>query len=249
MRIFPFLILLLINQHLFSNQDPSNNDLFKKANLLYKEGKFEESIEHYRKLVDVGVVNGTLFFNLGNSHFRTGKIGYAILYYEKARKFIPRDRELNENLQFVQTFTQDRIENRRPAFLLFLLYGFLELFTFKEVGIFVSIIFSITLVCSILFLLNKQLVFFKNLSISLLVIFLFSFILLFLKFKMVNTKRGIVLVDSADVKSAPSDNATLEFIIHEGTEFQILESIKEWSKIKLKDGKTAWLASNTFGNI
>ena len=100
-----------------------------------------------------------------------------------------------------------------------------------------------------LFILKKSIVLLKNLTISLVVILLFSSFLLFSKMRTVDTKRGIVLVDVVDVKSAPSDDATLEFIIHEGTELLILESTKEWVKIKLKDGKTGWLTANTFGQI
>ncbi|GAH77672.1 unnamed protein product, partial [marine sediment metagenome] len=99
MRIYLFFLLLLLNQNTPLNQEFSNDELFRKGNALYKEGKYEDAIEQYRKIIDGGILNGNLFYNLGNAYFRKGKIGYAILYYEKALKFLPRDRELNENLR------------------------------------------------------------------------------------------------------------------------------------------------------
>jgi len=249
MRIYLFFLLLLLNQNTPLNQEFSNDELFRKGNALYKEGKYEDAIEQYRKIIDGGILNGNLFYNLGNAYFRKGKIGYAILYYKKALKFLPRDRELNENLRFVRSYTQDRIEEEKPPFLIFILYVLLKYISLKELAVFVSIIFSITIICSMFFILKKSFVLIKNLTISLVVILLFSGFLLFSKLRTVDPKMGIVLVDVVDVKSAPSDDATLEFIIHEGTELFILESTKEWVKIKLKDGKTGWLTANAFGQI
>ncbi|TES91073.1 MAG: hypothetical protein E3J87_08595 [Candidatus Cloacimonadota bacterium] len=244
-----YIFFFLLIQNLFSKVDFSNDELFRSGNNLYKEGKYEESLENYKEIIDDGLVNGYLFYNLGNVYFRKGKIGYAILYYEKARKFLPRDREINDNLGFVKTNIQDRIEEKRAPFLLFILYVLLENFSLKEVTFIVSIIFSMTLICSILFFLKKNLHIIKNLSISFLVILSFSCFLLALKLRIVNMKSGIVLVEVVNVKSAPSEDATLEFVIHEGTEFQILESMKEFVKIRLKDGKSGWLTIETFGEI
>lgn len=249
MRIYFLFFLLISSQNLLSKEEFSNDDLLRKGNTFYKEGRYDESIEQYRKIVDNGIVNGYIFYNLGNAYFREGKIGYAILYYEKARKFLPRDRDLIANLHFVKTYTQDKIEEKKPSFLFLIFYWLINKFSLKELIIIVSTIFSLTIICSILIILKKGNPFIKNLIISLLVIFLFSIFVLSLKLNTINIKRGVVLVDVVDVKSAPSDDATLEFVIHEGTSFQILETIKDWSKIKLNDGKTGWLTSNTFEQI
>ncbi|MCK4235262.1 tetratricopeptide repeat protein [candidate division WOR-3 bacterium] len=248
MKAFIIFLLLILNQNLPS-KELSNNELFIKGNSLYREGNYEEAIDQYEKIIKNGLDNGFLFYNLGNAYFKKGKLGYAILYYEKAHNLFPRDREISENLHLVKSFTQDRIEEKKPPFLLFILYVLLNKFSFKELLIFVSIIFSFTFICSILFVLKKTLLLLKNLTISLFVILLLSCLLLSLKIKSVNVKRCIIIEDLINVTSAPSNDATREFVIHEGTEFQIIESINDWVKIRLKDGKSGWINSENIGKI
>jgi tetratricopeptide (TPR) repeat protein len=59
-------------------------DTLQKGNTYYREGAYDKAIEAYEKLVDEGYIGTSLFYNLGNANYRIGKIGYAILYYEKA---------------------------------------------------------------------------------------------------------------------------------------------------------------------
>jgi len=249
MKIFLICFFILVNQDPQPFSEYSNDELFRKGNSFYKEEHYTNAIECYRKIIENGVTNGYLYYNLGNAYFREGSLGYAILYYERAHILLPRDKEINENLSFVKNFRRDKIEKGKPSFLIFILYNLLKKISLEETSIIVSIIFSITLICSILFILKKNLLFLKNLTISMLCILMVFSFLLSLKIKMVNRKIGVALIDKVDVKSAPSHDATLEFVIHEGTEFQILEPVKEWTKIRMDDGKTGWIQSNTSGKI
>ncbi|MGB2050149.1 MAG: SH3 domain-containing protein, partial [Flavobacteriaceae bacterium] len=51
-------------------------------------------------------------------------------------------------------------------------------------------------------------------------------------------------------KSEPNLKSETVFILHEGAKIQILESYKkEWSKIKLIDGKSGWLPNEAFKEL
>jgi tetratricopeptide (TPR) repeat protein len=249
MKNYIFAFLLFVNLNIFSNLNLSNNELFEEGNRSYKNGKYDKAIEYYKKIVDRGVANGYIYYNLGNAYFRNGDIGLSLLYYKKAQKFIPRNKDLIQNIKFVETLTRDRVEMKKPHFLLLIIHNLLNKFTLTEITIFTSIVFSLTFIFLILYSLRKHLLLVKNISLSLIVIFLISAILFATKASEINTERAVVLAEKIDVKTAPSNNATLEFVIHEGTEFEIIESTKEWVKIRLKDGKTGWITSGTFGKI
>ena len=223
--------------------------LLTEGNKLYEEGKYEQAIEKYKNIISSGIHNGYIYYNLGNCYFKTGRIGYSILYYEKALKLIPRDAELIHNLKFVKNLTQDKVVAKKPSFLFFITIQLLNRFSLKEIVSIVSLLFSLTGLFAIFFILQSNIQILKNVTISFLVIFVFSAFLLSLKIKIINKKMGVVTTKVVDVLSAPSQDATLEFTIHEGTELDIIQQLGGWVKVKLLDGKTGWVPENSFSQI
>ena len=59
-----------------------------------------------------------------------------------------------------------------------------------------------------------------------------------------NHKPAIVFSQEALVKTEPNLRSEEAFRLHEGTKVQILDTLKNWKKIKLTDGKTGWISSN-----
>src|SRR6058998_3469343 len=84
--------------------------LFAEANDTYQKGDFVSAERIYKRLVDAGVDSGTLYYNLGNSCFKQKKLGEAIYFWEKARQKLPRDQDLQENLELANLLVVDRIE-------------------------------------------------------------------------------------------------------------------------------------------
>ncbi len=60
---------------------------------------FAKAAQKYQLLVDSGIRNSGLYFNLGNAYLQGGKLGYAIANYERARLLDPADRQVAANLQ------------------------------------------------------------------------------------------------------------------------------------------------------
>ena len=54
------------------------NSLMKSGNELYKNNQYQSAIDEYNKLVKQGYEGTTLYYNLGNAHYRLGKVGFAI---------------------------------------------------------------------------------------------------------------------------------------------------------------------------
>jgi tetratricopeptide (TPR) repeat protein len=74
--------------------------LFYRANEFYQKGAYREAIASYRRVLGLGFESGNLYYNLGNAYFKTGRKGWAILYYEKARNLLPGDSDLRANLNY-----------------------------------------------------------------------------------------------------------------------------------------------------
>ena len=54
-------------------------------------------------------------------------------------------------------------------------------------------------------------------------------------------KSAIVFAQETVIKSEPNNRSSEVFRLHQGTKVQILDTINQWKKIKLSDGKTGWI--------
>jgi tetratricopeptide (TPR) repeat protein len=75
---------------------------FTKANQEYAQGHFKEAISGYEALIRAGQLSATLFYDLGNSYFRSGDFGRAILNYERALALERHHPEATANLQIAR---------------------------------------------------------------------------------------------------------------------------------------------------
>ncbi len=63
---------------------------------------FERSAEKFQVLVDSGISNGPLFFDLGNACWQAGRLGRAIAGYRQALAWMPGDPTVRANLRFAR---------------------------------------------------------------------------------------------------------------------------------------------------
>ena len=82
----------------------------KEGNKAYSEGKYEDALTYYSKILKNDFEGGELYFNLGNTYYKLDEIGKSIYYYEKALKFIEGDETLEQNLEIARLKIIDKIE-------------------------------------------------------------------------------------------------------------------------------------------
>src|SRR3989344_6976224 len=73
---------------------------FTVANELYKKGSYAGAAKVYEAVRAGGYHSGALNFNLGNTYFKLGQLGKAILNYERARRILPRDADVLSNYRY-----------------------------------------------------------------------------------------------------------------------------------------------------
>ncbi len=59
--------------------DPT--EVFRTGNSAYEAGEYPTAIDAYRRLVDAGVENADLYFNLGNAYYKNNVLGNSVLFY------------------------------------------------------------------------------------------------------------------------------------------------------------------------
>ena len=220
-------------------------DTMQKGNTYYREGAYDKAIEEYKKLVDEGYVGTSLFFNLGNANYRIGKIGYAILYYEKARELSPSDEDVKHNLDFVRLSTVDRIQPLPRFFLFDWWEALLGLFSDNGWAYVVFVLYLLVILLAGTYSYSKtvkqQKIFFFS-GITGVFLLAFSISLLVIKVNREATlKSGVIVEQAVTVKFSPDPQSTDAFIIHEGLKVNLEDQLDSWVKIRLADGKVGWV--------
>ena len=225
----------------------SVKNLFDNANLLYKEGKFEEAIKLYKEIEAKDSVSSALYYNLGNSYYKLNNVANTIYNYEKALLLNPLNSDAANNLKFARRMTIDNIEELPKTFLQRLEMNYLQKFSYNQWAI-LTIVFSF--LAATLFLLfyfstisNKKRIYFIT-SITSFFLLIFSVFITYHQYqKAINTKYAIIFSPKIAVNNAPTSNSEEIFELHEGTKVNVLDAVDTWNKIKLADGKIGWIPS------
>jgi len=250
----PLLILILIS--FFSSVSFAQSGVdyfFDLGNQSYRKGNYTEAIEHYQKILDAGYESGRLYYNLGNCYYKLNRIGYAILFYEKSRKFLPNDPEVDFNLELARLKVIDRLE-MPPRFFLFEWWDTLKHFySISQLTYIAIIAYILTAIVFILFLfvkIDRIRQFLFSLSLIFLVLTLLSGYILFANIHEEKINQyAILLSPNVTVLSAPDENSTDVFILHEGVKVKLADQRENWLKIMLPDGKSGWIKKDHIGII
>jgi tetratricopeptide (TPR) repeat protein len=227
--------------------------LFKAGNEAYSKGDFAAAQKAYRGIVDLGIRNSSVYYNLGNACFRRNEIGSAILYYEKALRLQPGDVDARENLSFASLRIRDRIPPDSTPFLITLLSRGVNLLSLEQV----TRIFLVTYFAAMAALAawiglrrTRWSVLIGGMAGILLLSALTAGGWVVLQAQARNaTDEAIVLLDKVDVYSGPGSDNTLLASVHEGTKVRIHARRYQWAQVTLPDGRSGWLLGEALGVI
>lgn len=80
-----------------------DNSRFQEANAAYSRNDFTGAIRIYEELLQDHGYSAGVLYNLANSYAQEGKVGKAVLNYERALQLSPNDSDIIGNLQLVRT--------------------------------------------------------------------------------------------------------------------------------------------------
>ncbi|NJX16120.1 SH3 domain-containing protein [Tamlana crocina] len=241
MKSLLYTFLLLIGLMSFSQ----NQDLFKKANALYNEGKYAEAIDDYMAILEIGEHSADLYYNLANAHYKLSHIAPSIYYYEKALQLAPNDQDIKNNMVFAKNMTIDAIEVVPETGVSKLIKNMTNKLSFDAwAKVAVAFVFCFVVLFLVYYFAysttRKRLAFIGSFVCLGLVCITLAFA--FHKYNLdKNDNPAIVFVQESKVQSTPNARSEEAFRLHEGTKVQVEETYNDWKKIKLADGKTGWV--------
>ncbi len=227
--------------------------VFDEANHLYLEQKYETAIVQYESIIHNGDESGEVYFNIGNAYYKLGKIQYAILNYERAKKIMPNDEDLQFNLQLANVQVTDKVDAVPELIVYRWMDALLTLFSLPAMAWMMYVLFLLALGAFSFFLfahtyLQRRYSLWIGLVSTILLIFgIASFLIR--SYREENMEYAIVTADVANIKAAPDNSGNDVFVIHRGLKVQVLDDVNNWRKIRLADGKIGWIQENDVNNI
>lgn len=241
-RIFTLILLVFSLVNLYADE---KGELWTKANDAYSMGQYETALNDYIEIEKNGYHSYRLYYNMGNAWYKTGNMGKAILYYEKALKLNPAGEDALNNLQIAKLQTLDKIDVLPEFIVSTWIKDIRNLMSSNGWGYTAVGLFAVVCILLLLFKFapttgGRKLSF--VLACVVFMFFIFAVLFAFsLRAKAKSEDNAVVMVPVSNVKSAPNSTGNNLFILHEGSKVEILEQAGKWCRIEISDGRQGWL--------
>ncbi|MCI4624901.1 MAG: tetratricopeptide repeat protein [Candidatus Magnetoovum sp. WYHC-5] len=220
----------------------ANEDLFAKGNVYYSEGKYDEAIKAYTGAIDEGYESANVYYNIGNCYFKIGKIGMAILFYERARQIEPRNKDLLYNEAYARTFIKP-MDDSTGAFIKIkhMINAPFSVLTINGLTIALCMFYLLIILTLIGRLYSAAIRKYSVVIVSVAVVFLvFGAYALYGQATLLG-KKAVVVEQKAEVLFGPFEKATIFYTLPEGATVKVLEKQDKWYKVERPDGKAGWV--------
>ncbi len=246
------IMLLFVFSSLVLKADEAEK-VFEKATVLYNAERYDEAAALYQQLVDSDFEQPDLYYNLGNAYFKAKKIPYAIYYYEKARKLSPSDEDILHNLEIANQQIVDKLELVPEPFVKLWWNTWLRFFSPNQWTIIALVLFSLIFLSASLFFLSRSVNLKKVSFYSGLIVFVLTVFAFFFAYQSYHSAKqheeAIIFSPSVVVKSSPNEKSVDLFVIHEGLKVKLIQKEKDWTKIRIGNGKIGWVLKGEYREI
>lgn len=236
-----FIVLFFISAIVFASENPR---LYLDGIKNYNNGEYDKAVEAFEKIAKEGTRNGKLFYNLGNAHFKSGNIGKAIVWYERALQLNPNDPDLKFNYQYVNGFVKDKLEDKEFSVVkvLFFWKDLLGQTTIKWLAVSLSFLFWVMIIFQI-FKDRKLVKIHTGLIFSIAAIFILT--ASYDYYAQHHIKKAVILPEKVSIRSGLTDDSTELFILHVGTKVIVEENRTGHFKIRFSGDKMGWLSKES----
>ena len=220
---------------------------FENANAAYQQGRYEQAIARYGRLLDDGHASGALYYNLANAYVRRDQLGQAIRYYEKARPLLGDDPRLEHSLEQARRRAGVYPGTRPPRGLQGVVAGWPVQLLFVGGLLLLGIGLGIGVVRTgpgreVPW--RQPAVWGPVLtgSVGLIVAFGASAL-------QDASDRAVVIADRAGLHDTPTASAPPDTTLSEGTLLEVQARRDGWAAVRGGDGTTGWVPSRALGDV
>ena len=215
-----------------------------EADSLARASKYVEAIDAYEAVIADGYESAGVYYNLGFCYYCNGQLGKAVLNMERSRRLDPSNDDVDANLKFLATRT-DQLQVVEPVFFQQWWTNLKNAFNSDGWAVVFIILFALSLSGVGCFLFAESVHLRKVGFFSAILLFAVAFFTLSFSLQkrssLLDGDEAVVMSSSVNMNTSPDKNGSLYAVIHEGTRVTILDSLGEWIEIKLADGNVGWI--------
>jgi tetratricopeptide (TPR) repeat protein len=244
-KIFVFICTILIGLNCLA-QDSLR--IKSDADSAYIHTDYATAIRIYEDLLQQGE-SAEVYYNLGNSYYKSGDVARAILNYERALLLNPGNEDVHVNLEIARSKTVDKIDVAPEIFFISWIKSLINSISINAWARW-GITFFLLLIASLYFFIFSKQMRLKKIGfiggiVCLLFVVCTNMFAAYQKKTLTNRNTAIIISPSVTIRSTPNENGTSLFLLHEGSKVTIKDnSMKNWKEIAVEDGKVGWIPSS-----
>ncbi|MBD5308138.1 MAG: tetratricopeptide repeat protein [Bacteroides sp.] len=237
--------------------------LTEKADSAYMADDFQTALELYQETARTEGTSAELWYNIGNTEYRLGHIGKAIIAYNRSLRLDPGNPDTRANLDFVSSKTIDK-PSEKGSFLSNTTDSVAtttsaDTWAWLAFGMFVLMLGGIALYVFSTSVLMRKTGFFSAIgfaiaTVGLVVIALRASSIATSKTEAIVTAKSTILSTSP---REPKDRTEEAMLLHEGTNVSIVDSVGvhndttglKWYDVKIDNTHRAWIKSSDIEKI
>lgn len=230
----------------------TRQETFDRGNAAYGRGEFADAADAYRSLIGLGVQDPRVDYNLGNAELKLGRLGPAILHYERALRLVPGDVDVRANLDFARSQILDRVPVPEVSGPVRLTRGLQDRFGSDGQAI-VFLVLAWCMIGLLTWCASRPggwtpaagwVLAFLGLAASLTGA---SWYATFVRIEA--TPRAVVMQAAVDVLAGPADSNAAVFTVHEGTTVEVRSEREDWLQVSLPSGLNGWVRRDAVGRV
>ncbi len=215
--------------------------VFEEANDLHDQSRHLEARQRYEQLVEEGNWSANLFYNLGNTDYRLGATGLAMLNYERALALEPGHPEANANLKLLREQTGAKTPERTWIDRVFFSWSTDVL----AVAAAVASWSAIFLLFAIWFRRAATAVW-SGLVLS---VFIATYSMAGVRHRDKEATTAVIIANRAEARLAPADRAGLAESLPAGSRVRILSERGEWIYCALPGQGLGWIKAASLKRV
>jgi len=198
--------------------------------------KLREAALRYEAVLAKGFKNGQIYYNLGNTYYRQGELGKAILNYLRAKRLMPRNEDLDANLRLAKNSAEDReLSHEAPDVVRRIFFWFFSL-NQNELIITAVSIYVVLMMLLLSFIILKY-SWLKRIIIGFSAGLFITVVSLGIKISVEEgVNRGVIVTSKCQVRYGPGEEYEPKFEIHNGAECVIEDEKDDWYRVYVHIG-------------